>query len=148
MATMNQENNRRENKASSHQNNDDPTRDKEEDNNHNTRGREETFQTTTTQGLPIYSGLFSKFIMSVTLLENFKLPTILKSYDGTGDPQVHVTIFKSIMLVNGASDPFLCRTFPTFLEKVALLWFLSLPTGSIHGFVELSQVFVNRFSLS
>ena len=61
----------RENKASSHQNNDKPTRYEEENNTHNTRGREETIQITTTQGLPIYSELFSRVIMSVAFLKNF-----------------------------------------------------------------------------
>ena len=73
---------------------------------------------------------------------------MLKPYDGTRDPQVHVTMFKSIMLFNKASDPFLCRTFITFLEKAALLWFSSLPADIIYNFAKLSQVFVNRFSLS
>ena len=57
-------------------------------------------------------------------------------------------MFKSMMLVNRASDPFLYRTFLTFLEKVALLWFSSLLAGLIHNFVKLSQAFVNRFSSS
>ena len=34
------------------------------------------------------------------------------------------------------------------MEKAALLWFSSLPAGSIHDFVELLQAFVNRFSSS
>ena len=53
-----------------------------------------------------------------------------------------------MMLVNGASDPFLYRTFLTFLEKAALLWFSSLPARTIHNFAELSQALVNQFSLS
>ena len=103
---------------------------------------------TTTQGPPIYSGLFLEFIMFVALLENFKLPTTLKPYDGIRDLQVHVTMFKSMMLVNGASDPFLYRTFPAFLEKPAVIWFSSLPIRLIHDFIELSQAFVNCFSSS
>ena len=58
---------------------------------------------------------------------------------------MHLTMFKSTMLVNGAIAPFLCRTFPTFFEKAILLWFSSLPAGSIHDFVELSQAFMNHF---
>ena len=69
----------------------------------------------------------------------------LKSYDGAGDLQIHVTMFKLIMLVNGVSDPFLCRIFPIFPKKPTLLWFLSLPSRLIHNFAELSQAFVNRF---
>ena len=56
-------------------------------------GKVETYQTTTTQGPPIYSRSFSNYIMSMALPENFKLPTTLKLYDGTRNPQVHVTMF-------------------------------------------------------
>ena len=118
MAVMNRENNRRENEASSQHHNDGSVRDEEENNTHKTRGREETDQINTKQGPPIYSELFSEFIMSIALPENFQLPNTLKPYDGTRDPQLHLTMFRSMMLVNGASDPILYRTFPT-LEKVA-----------------------------
>ena len=138
----------RENKASSHQNNDDPTIDEGENNTHNIYGRKETIQTTTTQGPPIYSTPFTEFIMSVALPENFQLLMMLKLYDGIGVPQLHVTMFRSMILVNEVRDPFLYRTFPTFLEKVTLLWFSSLPVGIIHNFVELSQAYTNRFSSS
>ena len=101
-----------------------------------------------TKGLPVYSAPLSEFIMFVALPNNFKLPMTLRPYDGNGDPQVHVTMFRSMMLVDGAIDPFFYWTFPTFLEKVALLWFSSLLAGLIHDFVELSQAFVNHFSSS
>ena len=65
MAAMNQENSRRENEASSYRNNDGPVGGEEENNTHETRGREKINQTTTMQGLPIYSGPFSEFIMSI-----------------------------------------------------------------------------------
>ena len=48
MARMNRETSRRENEASTHQNNDDPIGDEEENNTHITRGKEETYQITTT----------------------------------------------------------------------------------------------------
>ena len=117
MVAMNRENNRRENEVSYYQNNDDPIGDEEKNNTHSTRQKEKTFKTTTTQGPSIYLGPFSEFNMSVTFPENFKLVTTLKPYNGTRDLQVHVTMFKSMILVNGVSDPFLCRTFPTFLER-------------------------------
>ena len=83
---MNWDNARKENEANSHQNNGDPTEIEEENNIKNTHGRIGTYQTTTTQGLPVYSGPFSEFIMSVAFLDNFKLLTTLRPYDGTGDP--------------------------------------------------------------
>ena len=47
-AQMARMNSRRENEASTHQNNDDPIGDEEENNTHITRGKEETYQITTT----------------------------------------------------------------------------------------------------
>ena len=123
MVLMIWKNNKKENEASNHQNNDDPTRDEEENNTYNIRGIEETYQMTTNEGSLIYSRPFSQFTMSMALSENFKLLMTLKPYDETEDLQVHVTMFKSMMLVNGASDLFLYRTFPTFLEKVTLCGF-------------------------
>ena len=82
---MNRENSKRENEPSSYQNNEDPTRGEEENNTHNNHAKEETYQMTTTQGSSIYSRPFLEFIMFVALLENFKLPTTLKSYDRTRD---------------------------------------------------------------
>ena len=104
MAAINRENSKRESEASSCQNSDNPTKDEEENNTHNTHRREETYQTTTSQASSINSGLFLEFIMSVALPKNFPLLMTLKPYDGIKDPQVHMTIFKLIMLVNGASD--------------------------------------------
>ncbi|MED6153056.1 hypothetical protein PIB30_097890 [Stylosanthes scabra] len=39
-------------------------------------------------------------IMAYRMPSNFTLPTTLKAYDGIGDPKVHVTKFKSMMLLN------------------------------------------------
>ena len=65
--------------------------------------------------------------MAVELPNNFKLPIMLPSYVGIGDPTIHITKFKSVMLLNSAADPFLCQSFLTFLEGSILLWFTNLP---------------------
>ena len=70
----------------------------------------------------------------------------LPSYNGTSDPSIYLTKFRSVMVLNNATDSLLCRAFPTFLEGFALLWFSNLPQGSIENFEELSGVFTNHFS--
>ncbi|QHO43568.1 uncharacterized protein [Arachis hypogaea] len=80
--------------------------------------------------------------------KNFNLPTTLKPYEGTGDPNIHVTKFHSMMFLNSAFDPILCRYFPTFLDGATLLWFSSLPAGSISIFQELADLFTNNFTAS
>ena len=68
------------------------------------------------------------------LLDTFKLPMTLTSYNNAGDPTVYVTMFKFLMQLNSATDPLLCRAFPIFLEGSTLLWFSNLPKDSIHDF--------------
>ncbi|XP_025625654.1 uncharacterized protein [Arachis hypogaea] len=52
------------------------------------------------------------------------------------------------MIVNGASDPILCRCFPSFLDGPALDWFCSLPADSISRFQELASQFEDHFAAS
>ncbi|XP_016173682.1 uncharacterized protein LOC107616207 [Arachis ipaensis] len=72
----------------------------------------------------------------------------LAPYKGIGDPKIHVTKFESMMFLNSDSDPILCRSFPTFLDGAALLWFSNLPAGSISNFDDFSKLFINQFAAS
>ncbi|XP_057745542.1 uncharacterized protein LOC130963443 [Arachis stenosperma] len=78
----------------------------------------------------------------------FTLPMTLTPYNGIGDPKIHVTKFESMMFLNSDSDPILCRSFPTFLDGAALLWFSNLPAGSITNFDEFAKLFINHFAAS
>ncbi|XP_016167939.1 uncharacterized protein LOC107610397 [Arachis ipaensis] len=80
--------------------------------------------------------------------KNFVLPAGLKPYEGFGDPRVHIKKFQSMMFFNGASDPVLCRSFPTYLDGTALLWFSKIPAGSISYFEELARSFIDYFAAS
>nr|XP_025629568.1 uncharacterized protein LOC112722645 [Arachis hypogaea] len=91
---------------------------------------------------------FSEEIMSYKMPQNFTLPMTLTSYKGIGDPKVHVTKFDSMMFLNSDCDPILCRSFPTFLDGAALLWFSNLPAGSITSFDEFAKMFINHFAAS
>ncbi|XP_072077907.1 uncharacterized protein [Arachis hypogaea] len=91
---------------------------------------------------------FSEEIMSFKMPQNFTLPMTLVPYKGIGDPKIHVTKFESMMFLNSDSDPILCRSFPTFLDGAALLWFSNLPAGSITSFDDFSKLFINQFAAS
>ncbi|XP_057723872.1 uncharacterized protein LOC130939815 [Arachis stenosperma] len=80
--------------------------------------------------------------------KNFVLSTALKSYEGFGDPRVHIKKFQSMMFFNGAFDPILGRSFPTFLDGAALLGFSKIPAGSISCFEELARSFIDYFAAS
>ncbi|XP_057745744.1 uncharacterized protein LOC130963659 [Arachis stenosperma] len=94
------------------------------------------------------AGPFTADIMNFQLPRQFTLPTTLNPYDGLGDPKQHIKKFRSIMIVNGASDPILCRCFPSFLDGPALDWFCSLPADSISRFQELAKQFEDHFAAS
>ncbi|XP_025625714.1 uncharacterized protein [Arachis hypogaea] len=91
---------------------------------------------------------FSEEIMSFKMPQNFTLSMTLTPYKGIGDPKVHVTKFESMIFLNSDSDPLLCRSFPTFLDGAALLWFSNLPAGSINNFDEFAKIFINHFAAS
>ncbi|XP_057734728.1 uncharacterized protein LOC130950221 [Arachis stenosperma] len=91
---------------------------------------------------------FSEEIMSFKMSKNFTLSMTLTLYKGIGDPKIHVTKFESMMFLNSDFDPILCRSFPTFLDGAALLWFSNLPAGSISSFEEFAKLFINYFAAS
>ncbi|XP_016164024.1 uncharacterized protein LOC107606476 [Arachis ipaensis] len=72
----------------------------------------------------------------------------LAPYKGIWDPKVHVTKFESMMFLNSDSDPILCRSFPTFLDGAALLWFSNLLAGSVTSFDDFAKMFINHFAAS
>ncbi|XP_057739633.1 uncharacterized protein LOC130956620 [Arachis stenosperma] len=52
------------------------------------------------------------------------------------------------MFLNSDYDPILCRSFSTFLDGAALLWFSNLPAGTISNFDEFAKFFINHFAAS
>ncbi|XP_015959189.1 uncharacterized protein LOC107483087 [Arachis duranensis] len=93
---------------------------------------------------------FSKKITKFQMPKKFVLPTALepKSYKGFGDLRIHVKKFQSMIFFNSASEPILCRAFPTFLDGAALHWFSKLSAGSISSFEELARSFIDYFAAS
>ncbi|XP_025679108.1 uncharacterized protein [Arachis hypogaea] len=67
-------------------------------------------------------------------------------YDGTKDPQEHVTAFEARMNLEGVGDAARCRAFPVTLADPAIRWFNTLPQGSITTFADISKKFLARFT--
>ena len=84
--------------------------------------------------------------MSVKLPRGFKPPTDMEPYDGSSDPQEHINVFKSRMVLAGASDLVRCWVFSITLKKAALKWFNSLPSRSIYKFLDLQSRFLAHFT--
>ncbi|XP_020978139.1 uncharacterized protein LOC110271522 [Arachis ipaensis] len=88
---------------------------------------------------------FHPSILKVRLPRNFDKPTDMR-YDGTKDPQEHVTAFEARMNLEGVGDAVRCRAFPVTLAGPAIWWFNTLPQGSIMTFADISQKFLARFT--
>ncbi|GJX90158.1 hypothetical protein Tco_0343484 [Tanacetum coccineum] len=76
----------------------------------------------------------------------FKMPTNIKWYDGTTDPEDHLSRFSSA--ANSGEWPMLvwCRMFQQTLDGSVRGWFENLPNGSIDGWAEVKLQFTTRFS--
>ncbi|XP_077215908.1 uncharacterized protein LOC143850556 [Tasmannia lanceolata] len=61
---------------------------------------------------------FTDNVMNAPAPRGFKMPTV-PQYEGTTDPVDHLETFRTMILLHGASDGFLCRTFPTTLTGAA-----------------------------
>ncbi|XP_057720290.1 uncharacterized protein LOC130934770 [Arachis stenosperma] len=67
-------------------------------------------------------------------------------YDGTQDPQEHLTAFEARMNLEGVGDEVRCRAFPVTLAGPVIRWFNSLPQGSVASFSDISSAFLARFT--
>jgi hypothetical protein len=99
----------------------------------------------TTRMMPKVFQPFSGEIQGVAVPRHFREPTI-DSYDGTGDPQSHVSTFQTQMFISGADDALSCKIFAGTLKGVAHMWIAGLPTRSVTSFDELATRFVAQFA--
>ncbi|XP_016173791.1 uncharacterized protein LOC107616336 [Arachis ipaensis] len=88
---------------------------------------------------------FTERIFKAKLPKGFDKPTNMK-YDGTKDPQEHLTAFEARMNLEGAADVVRCRAFPVTLAGPAINWFNALPNGSITRFHDISWKFMAQFT--
>ncbi|XP_057247443.1 uncharacterized protein LOC125493373 [Beta vulgaris subsp. vulgaris] len=70
-----------------------------------------------------------------------KLPTI-EPFDGTTDPDDHLSAYKHQMYFQAVDDATWCKNFPATLKGVAQKWFNNLPPNSVNNFTELSILFI------
>ncbi|XP_010682015.2 uncharacterized protein LOC104896925 [Beta vulgaris subsp. vulgaris] len=73
-----------------------------------------------------------------------KLPTI-DPFDGTTDPDDHLSAYKHQMYVHTVDDATWCKNFAATLKGVAQKWFSNLPPNSVNNFIELSCLFTSHF---
>ncbi|XP_015934423.1 uncharacterized protein LOC107460567 [Arachis duranensis] len=84
--------------------------------------------------------LFHHSVLEVRLPKHFDKPTNMR-YDGTQDPQEHLTAFEARMNLEGVGDEVRSRAFPVTLAGPAIQWFNSLLQGSAAKFSDISRAF-------
>ncbi|RYR78814.1 hypothetical protein Ahy_A01g003673 [Arachis hypogaea] len=88
---------------------------------------------------------FTERILRAKLPKGFDKPIDMK-YDGTKDPQEHLTAFEARMNLEGAADAVRCRAFPVTHAGPAIKWFNALPNGSIASFHDIARKFMAQFT--
>ncbi|GJR80484.1 reverse transcriptase domain-containing protein [Tanacetum coccineum] len=74
-----------------------------------------------------------------------RIPSNVKTYDGSGDPEDHLKIFHIVVKVERWAMPTWCHMFNSMLIGFARLWFDELPPESIDSYVELRKAFLANF---
>ncbi|XP_056698769.1 uncharacterized protein [Spinacia oleracea] len=77
-------------------------------------------------------------------LPRMKLPRHIK-YDGSTDPDDHITAYEGHMYLYTASSAVWCKCFPATLSGLAQTWFKNMRAGSIRNFRQLSKQFCEHF---
>ncbi|GKB41774.1 reverse transcriptase domain-containing protein [Tanacetum coccineum] len=75
------------------------------------------------------------------------MPTNVKIYDGTGDPEDHISSFTGIGNQGECHMPVWFRMFQQTMDGKARSWFDKLPSVSIDNWGDLQQRFLNRFRM-
>ncbi|KAL0355603.1 UNVERIFIED_CONTAM: hypothetical protein Sradi_4007200 [Sesamum radiatum] len=70
----------------------------------------------------------------------------LAEYNGTTDPQEHLSRFENAALLHRYTDGIKCRVFVTTFSRAAQQWFNQLPPAVIGSFREFHCLFLHQFA--
>nr|GEV19742.1 hypothetical protein [Tanacetum cinerariifolium] len=77
----------------------------------------------------------------------YKMPANIKLYDGTTDPEDHLSRFASVANSGEWPMPVWCRMFQQTLDRSARGWFEQLPYDIINEWADLREAFAARYSV-
>ncbi|KAL0298692.1 UNVERIFIED_CONTAM: hypothetical protein Sradi_6529000 [Sesamum radiatum] len=86
-------------------------------------------------------------VMADELPINCRTPAIVE-YDGTTDPQDHLSRFENAALLHRYINGIKCRVFITNFAQAAQQWFNQLPRAVIGSFHEFCSLFLHKFASS
>ncbi|PIN04083.1 hypothetical protein CDL12_23384 [Handroanthus impetiginosus] len=90
---------------------------------------------------------FDKAILAERIPANFRAPGI-PEYTGLSDPTKHLLRFQTTAVLYQYNDRVKCRAFISTLGESAQTWFSQLPSGSIHSFAQLCELFMHQYATS
>ncbi|XP_022031907.1 uncharacterized protein LOC110932967 [Helianthus annuus] len=93
-----------------------------------------------------FKSKFTRRIAEAPIKEKPKMPQTVGKYDGLGDPDDHLNLFKSVGEVACWPMPLWCKMFVQTLVGAARVWWDSLPIGEIDSFEDLESKFILQFS--
>ncbi|KAK1662137.1 hypothetical protein QYE76_050296 [Lolium multiflorum] len=81
-------------------------------------------------------------------VRNFQLPRDTRTYDGTTKPEDWLADYVTAVYVagGGVNRRWVVRIIPSYLVGPARIWLNNLPAGSINGWLDFEEAFVNNFS--
>ncbi|GJV48381.1 hypothetical protein Tco_1438593 [Tanacetum coccineum] len=74
-----------------------------------------------------------------------RMPSDVKTYDGSGDPEDHLKIFQEAAKVKRWVIPTWCHMFNSTLTKSARVWFDDLPPESVDSYDDLKKAFLANY---
>ncbi|KAL0313247.1 UNVERIFIED_CONTAM: hypothetical protein Sradi_5724000 [Sesamum radiatum] len=90
---------------------------------------------------------FTEEVMADELPVNCQTPAVAE-YDGTTDPQEHLTRFENAALLHRYTDGIKCRVFFTTFSWATQQWFNQSPPVVIGSFREFRSLFLYQFASS
>ena len=88
---------------------------------------------------------FAWEILDVPIPRDFKPPTVA-TFDGSTDPEQHISMFERHMELITSEDALWCRAFPSTLSGRAQQWFTKLEPHSVANFTVLANRIKARFA--
>nr|GEW32680.1 reverse transcriptase domain-containing protein [Tanacetum cinerariifolium] len=74
-----------------------------------------------------------------------RMPSHIKTYDGSEDPEDHLKIFQAAAKTERWAMPIWCHMFNSTLTGNARVWFYDLPTESIDNYDDLKKAFMENY---
>ncbi|GJS62345.1 reverse transcriptase domain-containing protein [Tanacetum coccineum] len=74
-----------------------------------------------------------------------RMPSHIKTYDGSEDPEDHLKIFQSAAKTERWAMPIWCHMFNSSLTGNARVWFDDLPKESIDSYADLKKAFLENY---